>query len=54
MILGYSTLCAHLVDEAGNEPDHRVGHVAVLRVLEPALCVKAFRNAPGNAVELWE
>lgn len=51
VLLGYAALCAHLVDEAGNEPDHRVSHVAVLRVLKPAFCVKALCNATGNAVK---
>lgn len=30
VLLGYAALCAHLVNEAGDEPDHRVSHVAVL------------------------
>ncbi len=51
MFLGHSALCAHLVDEAGNEPDHRVGHIAVLGVLKPAFCVKALCDATGNAVK---
>lgn len=29
VFLGYSALGAHLVDEAGDEPDHRVSHIAV-------------------------
>lgn len=51
VFLGHSALCAHLVDEAGNKPDHRVGHVAGLRVLKPTLCVKALCDATGNAVK---
>ncbi|TNN86602.1 hypothetical protein EYF80_003070 [Liparis tanakae] len=33
----------------GHEADHGVDHVAVLRVLKPAFCVKAFCNASGDA-----
>lgn len=51
VFLGYAALGAHLVDEAGDKPDHRVGHVAVFRVLEPALSVKALCNAAGNAAK---
>lgn len=51
VLLGYATLCAHLVNEAGDEPDHRVGHVAVFRVLKSTFCVKALRDAPSNAVK---
>ena len=50
VFLGYAALCAHLVDEAGDEPDHGVGHVAVLRVLKAALCVKALCDTASNAV----
>lgn len=51
VLLGYAAFCAHFVDEAGNEPDHRVGHVAVLRVFKPALRVEALRNAAGDAAK---
>lgn len=51
VLLGYAALCAHFVDEAGNEPDHRVGHVAALRVFKPAFCVEALRNAAGDAAK---
>lgn len=51
VFLGYAALGAHLVDEAGDKPDHRVGHVAAFRVLEPALSVKALCNAAGNAAK---
>lgn len=51
MFLGYSALCAHLVNEAGNKSDHRVGHVAGLRVLKPTFCVKALCDTTGNAVK---
>lgn len=50
VLLGYTALCAHLVDEAGDEPDHRVGYVAVLRVLKPTFCVKALCHTAGDAV----
>lgn len=50
VVLGDSALGAHLVDEASDEPHHRVSDVAVLRVFEPALRVEAFRNAAGDAV----
>lgn len=53
VLLSYAALCAHLVDEAGNEPDHRVGHVAVFRVLKSAFCVIALCDAPSNAVKQW-
>lgn len=51
VFLGYSALCAHLVDETSNKSDHRVSHVAVLRVLKPTFCVKALCDATGNAVK---
>ena len=51
VFLGYSALGAHLVNEACNEPDHRVGHVAVFRVLKPTFCVKALCHTAGNAVK---
>lgn len=51
VLLGNAALRAHFVDEAGDKPDHGVGHVAALRVLKPALCVKALSDAAGNAAE---
>lgn len=51
MLLGNSALCAHLVNKARNKPDHEVGHVTGLRVLEPALCVEALSHTAGNAVK---
>lgn len=30
VFLGHATFCAHFIDEAGNKPNHRVGHIAVL------------------------
>lgn len=50
VLLGYAALCAHFVDEAGNKPDHGVGHIAVLRLLKPAFRVEALCNATSNAV----
>ena len=50
VFLGHSALCAHLVDEAGNEPDYRVCYVAVLRVLKPTLSVKALCHTASDAV----
>lgn len=51
VLLGNAALCANFVDEARNEPDHRIGHVAVLGVLEPAFSVKALCNAAGDAAK---
>lgn len=51
VLLGYSALCAHLVDEAGNKPDHRVGYITVLWVLKPTFRIKALCHAAGNAVK---
>lgn len=51
VVLADTTLCAHLVNEAGDEPYHRVGHVAVLRVLKATLCVKALRHTACNTAE---
>lgn len=51
VVLSDSALSADLVDEPSDEPNHRVGDVAVLRVLESALRVEAFRNAAGDAVK---
>lgn len=49
VLLCDAALCAHLVDEARDKPDHRVGHVAVFGVLKPAFCIKALRHTPGDA-----
>lgn len=55
MLLGNATLRANFVDEARNKPDHGIGHVTVLRVLESAFCVKALCNATGNAAKhMWK
>lgn len=51
MLLGNAALCANFVDEARNKLDHRIGHVAVLGVLEPAFGVKALCNAASNAAK---
>lgn len=50
MILSHSALCAHFVNETGDESPHSVGDVAGLRVFESTLGVEAFRHAPCNAV----
>lgn len=54
VVLRDAALCADLVDEASDEPHHRVSDVAVLRVLEAAFCVEAFRNTAGDAVKSKE
>lgn len=51
VLLGHAALRAHLVDEAGDKPDHGVGHVAAFRLLEAALRVETLGDAAGNAVE---
>lgn len=52
VLLGDAALRAHLVDEAGNKPDHGVCRVAVLRVLEPALRVEALGHAASDAADI--
>lgn len=49
VLLCDSALCAHLVDEAGDKPDHRVCNVAVFGVLKPTFCVKALRHTASDA-----
>lgn len=51
VLLGNAALRANFVNEARNKPDHRIGHVAVLRVLEPTFSVKALCNAAGDAAK---
>lgn len=51
VLLGHAALRAHFVNEAGDKPDHRVGHVAAFRLLEAALGVEALGDAAGNAVK---
>lgn len=51
VLLGNAALRANFVNEARNKPDHWIGHVAVLGVLEPALSVEALCNAAGDAAK---
>lgn len=51
VLLGNAALRANFVNEARNKPDHRIGHVAVLGVLEPAFSVEALCNAAGDAAK---
>lgn len=50
VLLGDAALRAHLIYEAGDEPGRRVGDVAVLRVLEATLSIKALGHAARDAV----
>lgn len=51
VLLGNAALRANFVDEARNKLDHRIGHVAVLGVLEAAFSVEALCNAAGDAAK---
>lgn len=50
VVLSDSALCAHLIDEARDEPHGRVGDIVILGVLKAALCVEAFCHTSCNAV----
>lgn len=49
VLLCHAALCAHLIDEAGHKPNHRVGDVAVFRVLKPTFSIKALCHTASNA-----
>lgn len=54
VFLGYSALSAHFVDEASHKSDHRMGQVAVLRILKAAFCVEALSDTASDAInEKW-